>query len=66
MIGYIVKNEIFFFVAIALIQLDLVSLSLGKMCVGSHTLCSFVDWVGLRSSDATAAYLLFQPLKLHL
>ena len=64
MIGYIVKNEIFFFVAIALIQLDLVSLSLGKLCVGSH-LCSF-DWVGLRNTDVTAAYLLFQPSMLHL
>jgi len=36
---------------------------LGKLRVGSHQ-CSF-DLVGLRSIDATAAYLLFQPSKLH-
>ncbi|MGB3713220.1 MAG: glycosyltransferase family 39 protein [Candidatus Promineifilaceae bacterium] len=45
-------------------RINLVSLFLGKLGVGSHR-CSF-DLVGLRSSDATAAYLLSQPSKLHL
>jgi len=43
--------------------INLVSLLLGKLRVGSHQ-CSF-DLVGLRSIDATAAYLLVQPSKLH-
>jgi len=54
-------------------RINLVSLpKVGKLRVGSHTVpvlyrcqCSF-DLAGLRSIDATAAYLLFQPSKLHL
>ena len=55
-----------------ILRINLVSLFLGKLLVETHTVpvlcrcpCSFT-LVGLRSIDATAAYLLFQPLKLHL
>ena len=51
---------------------NLISLFTGKLHVDTHTVpvlcrcqCSF-DLAGLRSIDATAAYLLFQPVKLHL
>jgi hypothetical protein len=43
---------------------NLISLFTGKLHVDTHQ-CSF-DLAGLRSIDATAAYLLFQPAKLHL
>jgi hypothetical protein len=45
-------------------SINLISLFLGKLCV-VHRQCSF-DLAGLRSTDTTAAYLLFQPSKLHL
>jgi hypothetical protein len=38
---------------------NLVSLFSGKLLVGSHQ-CSF-DLVGLRSTDTTSSYLLYQP-----
>jgi len=44
--------------------INLVSLFIGELLVDTHP-CSF-DLAGLRSTDATAAYLLFQPSKLHL
>ncbi len=45
-------------------RMNLASLFPDMLCAGSH-LCSFA-WIGTRNSDTTAAYLLFQPLILHL